>query len=235
MFDHLVELMKVYHELKAQGYSRLGDIESQLKNYTRNMWYTGSQAPLEIHKSFNFFSLRRLEPITKKILSDVTLSLFKEVNGEMVVDQDNYKRIKAHVNNTKINVYRGWLESNKFGFPFITIDDNGKRMINFEEKNYKDFLLKDIGLVSYISDIPKQGNIKRYNSTVHFTEPTDLEPKNSDVVVDEKEMINNDDAMNNAVDDAVKNANPPAGKIIPSTKGKRFAPKFDKPYEKICK
>ena len=48
-------------------------------------------------------------------------------------------------------------------------------------------------------------------------------------------MVNDENAMNNAVDNAVKDATPPAGKKIVSIKGKRFAPKFDKPYEKIFK
>jgi hypothetical protein len=62
-----------------------------------------------------------------------------------------------------------------------------------------------------------------------------LEIKKSPVVIDEKQMVNDENAMNNAVDNAVKDATPPAGKKIVSIKGKRFAPKFDKPYEKIFK
>jgi hypothetical protein len=151
--------MKVYHKLKAEGYPRIGDIEAELTKFAWNMWYTGTEASLQIHKSFNNFTLRSTDPKTK-LRNEKMLSIFDNVNGEMVVNQENYKKIKSHINNTKVNVYKGWLEGSvQFKFPYITTDENGKKMINFEDKDYKEFLVKDVGLITYINDIPTKANI----------------------------------------------------------------------------
>ena len=235
LFEHLVELMKVYHELKAAGYTRLGDIEADLNKFVRNIWFTGSKANLEIHKSFNSFTIRTKNSKTGEV-KEQTLSIFDNVNGVMIVNENNLKRVAAHINNTKLNVYKSWLDGSvKFKFPFITKDESGARMINFEEKDYKNFIIKEVGVITYINDIPAQGDIKRYNSNIQFEDPTDLEIKPSGVIVDEKKLIDDPKAMENAVNDAVKNNTPATGKKIPSTKNKIFkAPKFDKNYEKIC-
>ena len=101
--------------------------------------------------------------------------------------------------------------------------------------------MNDVGLITYISDIPTKENIRRYNSSIHFLELSDLNPKAPTIIVTQANVVNNSNASKIAVDAAVKNAKVPEGKDIKDpSEGKRFgAPSYQETYKetykKICR
>jgi hypothetical protein len=238
LFDYIIELMKIYHQMEKDGYKNIGDIGAELKTFVNNIWLTGPNHSLQIHKSFKNITIQTKNPNTN-LLEPFLFTVLKEENGEMLPIEENIKKIRKHVNNLKINVYKGWLEKRiPFKFPFIAIDKNGKKVLQFEEKDYKDFLIKEVGLISYIGEIPEQENIKRYNTSIHFSEPHEItEDKPSDVIVTSENIISDPEAVEKAVDAAVEKVVPTSGKVIPNIKKKRYvtSPAFIKPYEKICR
>jgi hypothetical protein len=224
--------------MEKDGYKNIGDIGAELKTFVNNIWLTGPNHSLQIHKSFKNITIQTKNPNTN-LLEPFLFTVLKEENGEMLPIEENIKKIRKHVNNLKINVYKGWLEKRiPFKFPFIAIDKNGKKVLQFEEKDYKDFLIKEVGLISYIGEIPEQENIKRYNTSIHFSEPHEItEDKPSDVIVTSENIISDPEAVEKAVDAAVEKVVPTSGKVIPNIKKKRYvtSPAFIKPYEKICR
>jgi hypothetical protein len=240
MFDHLFELMKVYHELENSGYSRIGDIKSKLVDFAYNMWLTGNDSKgnfrgLKIPMHFNSITIYVKDAEGKKL--PVLMQLFTRENGVLTVNESNLKKVKSYMDNMKININKVWLDNGVFSFPYIT-EENGQKMISFEEKNYRDFLIKDAGLTTYINEIPAEQDIKRYNSIVHFLEPRSLETKPSGVApVSEEKLKENPNAIKDAVDKAIKETPVNKNKKVRKTNtGRRFnAPSYDQIFEKICK
>jgi len=240
MFDHLFELMKVYHELEDSGYSRIGDIKSKLVDFAYHMWLTGNDNKgnfrgLKIPIHFNSITIYVKDKEGNKL--PVLLPLFTRENGVLTINEDNLKKVKSYMDNMKININKVWLDNGVFSFPYIT-EENGKKMISFEEKNYRDFLIKDAGLTTYINEIPAEQDIKRYNSIVHFLEPRSLETKPSGVApVSEEKLKENPNAIKDAVDKAIKETPVNKNKKVRKTNtGRRFnAPSYDQIFEKICK
>lgn len=239
LFDHLIELMKVYHQMSADGNPNIGDIQKDLVKFAQNMWLTGDAYSLKIPQNFLGIWVKIKGKDGKSTMTRIPL--FEMKNGILTLNENNLQAVKNHMNDMKVNISKMWLEGNEpFNFPYIT-EENGKKIINFEKKNYKDFLLNSVGLLTYISDIPEQENIRRYNSSVHFLEPSNLIPKPPTINVTQDNVVNNSDSTKKAVDNAVKNAKPTTGKIIkdPSKKKKLEAPSYEQTYketyEKICK
>jgi hypothetical protein len=238
MFDHLFELMKVYNQLQDDNYSRIGDIKSKLVDFAYNMWLTGYNSKsefrgLKIPQTFDSITIQVKNTEGNKV--PVRLVLFTKVNGVITINEDNLKKVKAYVDNMKINIDKTWLETGKFNFPYITEEDN-KKMINFEEKDYRDFLINEAGLSTYINEIPADTDIKRYNSIVHFSEPRSLDSKPSGVApVSDDTLIKNPDAVKDAVDKAIKDAPTAKDKKVRETNRRFGTPSYDQIFEKICK
>ena len=240
MFDHLFELMKVYHELEYSGYSRIGDVKSKLVDFAYNMWLTGNDSKgnfrgLKIPQNFNSITIYVKDKEGNKL--PTLMSLFTRENGVLTINEDNLKKVKGYIDNMNININKVWLDNGVFSFPYIT-EENGKKMISFEEKNYRDFLIKEAGLITYINEIPAEQDIKRYNSIVHFLEPRDLETKTSGVApVSDEKLKENPNAIKDAVDKAIKETPVNKNKKVRKTNtGRRFnAPSYDQIFEKICK
>jgi hypothetical protein len=236
LFDYFIELLKTYQEMVINKDPNAQVVYNDLVMFAQNMWFssTARKTALSMPKTLKSITIR---PDAK---TEATLSLFDIKNGMVTINEDNVKRIKDVMNNLKLNVAKIWLEGREqFKFPYIT-EENGKKTINFEDKNYKDFLLDDVGLITYINDIPAKDDIKRYNSSVHFLEPTDLISAPPTITVTQQNIINNSNSSKQAVDNAVNNATPATGVIKDPTKKRRFsAPSYEQTYketyEKICK
>jgi hypothetical protein len=240
MFDHLFELMKVYHDLEDSGYERIGDVKSKLTDFAYHMWLTGEDNKgnfrgLKIPQTFNSVTIQVKNK--EGVKEPVRLELFTKINGVTTINEANLKKAKGYIDNMKINVDKVWLDKGVFGFPYIT-EENGKKMINFEEKNYRDFLVKEAGLITYINEIPEEQDIKRHNSIVHFLEPKPLDSKPSVVPeIPEKKLEDDPNAVKEAVDKAIKNTAVNKNKKVRKTNsGRRFgAPSYEQTFEKICK
>jgi len=241
LFDHLVELMRTYQQMLEDGNPNVGTIQRDLVMFAQNMWYSSSNGSASIQMPQNLKSISLRDTNKNGVRTEVRLTLFDIKNGVVTFNEANVNRVRNHMNDMKVNVAKIWLEGKeKFKFPYIS-QENGKKTINFEEKNYKDFLMNDVGLITYISNIPIKENIRRYNSSIHFLELSDLNPKAPTIIVTQANVVNNSNASKIAVDAAVKNAKVPEGKDIKDpSKGKKFgAPSYQETYketyEKICK
>jgi hypothetical protein len=237
LFDHLIELMKTFQEMQIANDPNLGNIENELVLFAQNMWYsTGDrQSSLQMPKTLKSIGIRE---DMKNPQKDVLLSLFTIKDGQIIVNEKNIEKVKKHMEQLKVNVAKIWLEGKQqFKFPYVEVKD-GKKTINFEPMDYKDFLVNKVGLISYIGEIKTKEELKSYNSSIHFLDPVKLNPTAPAVNVTEEKLINDTNAVEDAVKKAVDNATPVKKSIrIPGKDGgKTFkAPLFDKPYEKICK
>ena len=237
LFDHMIELMRTYHQMSINNDPNLGEVQRTLWDFTRNMWLTGDKYSLKI--PMNFLSAW-MRPEGDKKLPQRQFNLFTIKDGVITENEQNLKILKNHMNDMKINVSKQWLEENfPFKFPYIT-EVNGKKVINFEEKNYKDFLIDDIGLITYISDIPEADKVKLYNSSVHFLQPRPLVPKPPTIITKAEDLVKDSNSTANAVKNAVNNSEGSKDKEIPRpSKRKRYtAPSYEQTYketyEKIC-
>jgi hypothetical protein len=247
MIDHVIELMKVYQQMKADGDPNAEQVRDKVVTFARKIWLTGTTKQgidrnLKIFSELKSLQIQRRDTKNKTRIPTV-LSIFDDINGVMVPNEENIKRIKVFVDNMKINIDKNWLEAGTFEFPYITEID-GKKSINFDTKSYRDFLVKDVGLITYINDIPVQKDIRRYSSIVHFLDPKPLDSKPSGVgQVTQKDLVNNPDAIEQAVDDAAKTGTSTGTKkVVRKTTGGRrrlsavaFQTQENKNYEKICK
>ena len=107
--------------------------------------------------------------------------------------------------------------------------------------NYKDFMLKQIGFNSNVTEIQSQENIKRYNSSVVFTEPIDMVTPTTPITTTEEELKEDINAIKTKNDEAIKTddeispevENPAQDNAI--KKRRKFnAPSYDQILEKIC-
>lgn len=238
LFDHAIELMKIYQQMVLDKDPNLTNVKSNLVDFLQNIWLTGSKFNLTIPLTLASMSVKasKEDPWMVK-------KLFNIKDGIITVNEENLKALKNHIEDMKINISKEWIEGKKdFNFPYITEKD-GKKIVTFEKRDYKDFLVNNVGLITYISNIPAKEDIKRYNSNVHFLEPSDLIPKNPTIKVTEKQLVNDKNTTEKAVDDAAKTATPTTEtkeEIINPAKKKRLsAPSYEQTYEetyqKICK
>lgn len=234
LFDHMFELMKLYNQaVKEENVDRIGDLEQNLANFGFNMWLTGDRT-FKFSQGFKGMWLSVKNSSGQNTLT--YLPLIEMVDGEMRVNEDNLKKVKSYVDNRKVNVYEKWLTGQeKFSFPYIT-EENGKKVIKFEDKNFRDFLIDSVGLISYISDIPDADDIMRYNSTVHFLEPSDLIKPEPKAVPNEQEIVKDPEVVKDTTEDSIKNTKATDKKFKDPTAGRIFkSPSYETIFEKKCK
>ena len=235
LFDHLINVMVTLREMKLRG-EDTGKLEDDLAIFVRNMWLTGENFTLQIPKNFERI---RIKPEGAAGL--MPMQIFNVRNGQIVLNQENIETARKFMNNLPVNISKAWWSGKTpFKFPRI-VTENGVKVLKFAEMGYKDFMFKQIGLSSNVTEIPNIDQIKRYNSLIVFTETTDLAQKVTPAVVTtEDQMLDNQNAVKDQVDDAVKNSEDTSTvdqkEIDALKKKKRFkAPAYDQIFEKICK
>jgi hypothetical protein len=234
LFEHMFELMKLYTEMvEKEGVERIGDLQQNLNMFLRNIVLTGNRT-FQFGKDLKGIWLSIPSKGGKPISTYLTLIEF--VNGEMKINQDNLKKVAGYVNNRKINVYKKWLTGEEtFSFPYI-VEEDGKKVIKFEDKNFRDFLINNVGLMSYISEIPDDVDIMRYNSTVHFLQPSDLIKPEPKAVPTEQEIVQNPDVIKDNTTISINNTTSNDKKFKDPTSKTIFkSPSYEDIFEKKCK
>lgn len=205
--DYVVDLMEARHEMfermKAGKLNpkEFWDINTKLVNYIRNLvWFTGDMAGLKFTvasgKDDNNFNAVMIRKDGDK--EGTNLRLFKQENGKLVRDANQVELLRAFTKNRKLHAHAESL-GKYVEIPYVVLQ-NGEKSLNFVVKDYNDFLLKEIGLFTYISKIPAQDQIKRYNSIVEFAEPKPLEVKEvPSLVGDDTSKIENIKSVTNDI------------------------------------
>ncbi|MFO0089579.1 MAG: hypothetical protein ACK518_01980 [bacterium] len=231
--DYLMELLKVYNQLEIDNDPKAELVKNNLVNFIRNLWYTGQNQGLTFPQSLKSVGVGAKD--SNNIWNYATLSAIDIVDGQAVINTTNANQIKNAVNQKRINVNKKWLTGEiPFEFPVIT-EVNGKKTINFVEKSYKEFLIKDVGMTTYATEIPTAENLKAYHSQVHFTNPTSLSKKPAaEASVKESQLVNDPNSVVKKTQNDVKEATPSkeAPKRVPK---KLNAPFYNFIYQKKCK
>ena len=97
--------------------------------------------------------------------------------------------------------------------------------------------MDEVGMFTYISQVPQQEDIKRYNSIVQFGDPHALVQTASPIQISEEKILEKPNtAVKDAVKEAVNNTQPAEGKVAKSTKGlkKYKALTYIETYKKTC-
>lgn len=230
MSQFLIDLLQTYQEMKLAKDPKANAIFQDMKNFTHKMWYNGkkdnttgvvmSGLDIDIDKGIG--------------LDGKLLQLFNTSNG-LSRNEKNIQNAMSIINNRPINISRDWLNGTKpFRFPIITEDaQTGKKTINFVTADYTVFLHNNLGLTAHITKIPAQEDLKRYNSGIQFTTPSNLLSKNTTSVVSTDELVKDKNAVKDSVTNAINNATP----VTPQkTKRRKFnAPSYEEIFEKTCK
>lgn len=234
-FDHLMDLLKTYNELYIADPNNpdLQDIDKKLLNFVRNFWFT-SPNTLKIGKNASgLYQNIGIKTHYKKVF-------LIENDKVLPGNADEIKMVKEYINNTPVNLSKKWItEEEKFFLPY-TVVENGKKTIKFVEKNYIDFLLREVGMKGNTTSIPSQNNLERYNSTIHFYNPTDLDTKIISSVPSEEDLIKSEDSVKKSINDALDNVSDDKlstkAPVSPKKKNRfRSAPKLQDIYKKTCK
>ena len=235
LFDHLISAMVTIQEMKLRGVD-VSNLENDLAIFVRNMWLTGENYTLQIPKNFERI---RIKP--KGVSALIPLQILNIKNGVVTLNPQNVNAAKVFMENMSVNISKAWWSGKtKFKFPKIS-EENGVKVLKFVDMDYKNFMFKQIGLSSYVTEIPNIDDLKRYNSTIVFTEPTDLVEKIvPSVTITEQQLLDNQNVVNDKVDDAIKNSKDNSvinkNEIEALKKKKRFrAPSYDQIFEKTCK
>lgn len=234
LFDHIFELMKLYNQMvNKQGVDRIGDLQQNILMFARNIFYT-SDNTFRFVKNFKAVELSVKD--SNGVSKLVYLPLIDFVGGEMKINEDNLKKIRNYANNQKVNVYEKWLtEEDTFSIPYIT-EENEEKVIKFEDRNFRDFLIDNVGLISYISDIPDAEDIMRYNSTVHFLKPSDLNKPEPKPVPNEQQIVQDPNVIKDNTKDSIKNTTASTKKFKDPSSTKIFkSPSYEEIFEKKCK
>lgn len=234
LFNHLINVMVVYHQMKLRG-DNVTELQNELALFVRNMWLTGENFNLQIPKNFE-----RIRIKDKKSSLLIPKQILNIRNGQIVLNTENIDAARTFMENIQINVSKDWLSGKiKFKYPRI-ITKNGINVLKFEERDYKDFMFKEIGLSSNVTEIPTIENIKRYNSTIEFTDPTNLiESTTPSITITEEQLLDNQNIVKEQVDDAIKNSEnnttEDKNEVEALKKKKKFrAPSYDQIFEKTC-
>jgi len=209
-------------------------LEKEFAGFVRRMWLSGDNRMIKIN----------LDSIELKKTKDGNFEVFQMFtvkNGQVVLNDTDIAKAKGLVENMQINISRDWW-SGKVPFKFPKVDVvNGEKVVKFAEFNYKKFLFNNVGLKSNTTEIPDIENLKRYNSTIVFTNPTDLaEPAAPAVVTTEKDLLDDPNAIKKGVENAVKSSGDTstenAAELEALKKKKKFkAPSYDQIFEKTCR
>lgn len=237
--DYVIELMRVYNEVLLRDPKAAEKIQQNLVTFAHNMWLTGADKNVQIPKHMMKVGVKEyiIDKSGAKIPSLNYYNLFDVINGELVNKEDNIKLVRNYLNNLPMNVWSKWLSgSEPFMFPVITVLENGNRTVTFVNKDYKDFLFREVGMKSNVVEIPQQSDLKAYNSIVHFTEGNPLNVVGQVVAPTPQDIIDNP----NVIKDSIKNVGDDVeidNKELDSLKkGKRFkVPGYTEIFEKICR
>ena len=236
LFDYLIDLMKIYNEMKLRG-EDVARVEDTLAIFVNKMWFTGMKTTLQIPKSFTKIQIK---PKGSKVL--IPLQIFTIKNGEVILNQEAIEKARVHMNNMKVNIDKELLSGKiAFRFPNIKTSDQGVKYIQPVPMNYLSFLMKGIGLSSSVTAIPSKENIKRYNSSIIFTNPTNLVESTPPIIkTTQQELLDNQDVIKDQVKDAMDNSTPddvetPEEKAAREKRRRFKAPSYDQIFEKTCK
>ncbi len=254
MYDYVYMLMKTYHQMVLAKHPNVVDVKKNLIDFLRGVWYTGKDT-LQIPASLTSFSIkeRTNKPIlvgdaatteNKEAPALITMELFRiESNGQITENPDvtTQNKVRNYLNSKPINVNKKYLEGTQ---PFLVpalVQRNGVTTIEFERQDYFDFLMRRIGMKTRLFEIKTGSESKRYHSGVQFGKPDNLEIGNTIQVPTQDDILNNENAVKNNVNDTVKDTTKKITdgfKPLPTNvKKRRFkAPSFnDILYKKICK
>lgn len=244
--DHLINLITFANEKAFQNIndSELGQLYTDLFNFINTVWYTNqNKEGWRITKKLDKLQVIVKDPKTG-LLSVTPYPLFDKVNGVLVPNKVSFDKLTKTLNNSPINADRQLLEDStkKFRFPSIIEQNNGKSII-FTEMDYKKFLFDDVGVSAYFMTIPKQEDLRRYNSSIKFTKPKQLIIVSPVNVVSKEDLVNNENAVEEKVEKEIKTPpnNPSSTNIAKKATGnkRKFdvmqGEKYNKIFEKNCK
>jgi len=233
LYKYLIDVMVTLKEMNLAG-KDTSKLEKEFAGFVRRMWLSGDNRMIKIN----------LDSIELKKTKDGNFEVFQMFtvkNGQVVLNDTDIAKAKGLVENMQINISRDWW-SGKVPFKFPKVDVvNGEKVVKFAEFNYKKFLFNNVGLKSNTTEIPDIENLKRYNSTIVFTNPTDLaEPAAPAVVTTEKDLLDDPNAIKKGVENAVKSSGDTstenAAELEALKKKKKFkAPSYDQIFEKTCR
>jgi len=234
LYDYLINILLVYNQTKARN-EVTTDMDNALQTFVRNMWLTGDMYKLKI--------LHNQGQIYIKGKNDEKFTILQIINKDGTINEKNNAIAKNFINNMPVNIYKNWLnESVPFKFPRVYTKEDGQKIIRFETLNYKDFLFKQIGLKSNDKDLPAEGEGYRYDSIIEFGDPRDIvEVVPPIITVTEKEMLDNNNIVEDKVEEAINNAPTDTNTVknkerenILNNKRKFKAPLFNQILEKTC-
>ena len=240
IFDHLINVMQTYNDMVLRNDPNADIVMRDLTTFAYNMWLTGEKSKLQIpaenlkNEKFQNIRIRSGKELVAKKVIDI-------VDGKAVLNPAMVEQARNHMNNMPINISLSWWSGKvPFKFPRI-VTENGVNVVKFTQMNYKDFMLKQIGFNSNVTEIQSQENIKRYNSSVVFTEPIDMVTPTTPITTTEEELKEDINAIKTKNDEAIKTddeispevENPAQDNAI--KKRRKFnAPSYDQILEKIC-
>jgi hypothetical protein len=238
--DYLIEVMRLYKELELSGDKSAIKIQNDLVTFVYNMWLTGQNQKVQIPKKLDKIGIKEIfkDKFDREAESLFYYQIFSIVDGQVVPDQKNIDHVKAYLNNLPINVWKKWLTGEvAFKFPKITIDQQGRKSLVLVNKNYKDFLFKEVGLKSNVTEIPLQDYIKSYNSMVHFTNTVPLSIQGLPTSVPtQQDLIDNPNAIQDSLKDKDVKTEIDDEELEILRKRKRFkVPGYSAIFEKICR
>jgi len=237
--DYLFELLAVYNEVALRDPNLAEKIQQDLVVFNNNMWLTGADKNQQIPKNMRRIGIK--EFITnkdgKKIPTLNYYNLFNIEDDKISLREADAKIVRNHLNNQPLNVWSKWLSGDvDFKFPIIGLNANGERTITFVNKNYKEFLFKEVGMKSNVVEIPQEQDLKAYNSIVHFTEGSDLSLPTPITTPSTQDVIDNPNVIQESVKDKGDDVDLNNDELDSLKKGKRFkVPGYTEIFEKICR
>jgi len=207
LFEYAIDLMKTYRGMSEHmTKDELSYTQSNLKYFLQHVFFSK-----KINMGGEFKVIELITPenkqkgITKSV--DSYFMFKKDKNGNyQTIDETSeaYKKVKKWINDSKLNVDKEWLQGRPFMFPIVKTDENGKKMITFVEKDYVNFLLKEVGFTTYMNDVPTVDNVKFYNSIVEFGKPENLNSTVQPTKLTEQNIVNNPNAVENEIKDTIQ-------------------------------
>jgi len=205
-------------------------IYNNLRMFVQNIWLTGDKYNLRISNNLQDVTIiENKERVTYNIFT------LDKNSKKVIVDENNLKKVMNYIGRLPINIYSQWFNGVvPFMFPVLDQQD-GVKKVTFVQKNFKDFLINEVGLKVTFQDIPDVNNLKRYNSIVEFVSPKDLNYK-APAPITEQEVVDDPNSIKNKTDEVSKDSKNAAPINIPNPpkKKKFFAPKLNTIYTKVC-
>jgi len=244
MFDYIIELMQTYRNMAESKDPNLLNVQQNLKDFLGHILYKGN-----VRIGGEFYNIEvntGKKDANGKYITEGFPVFKKDANGNWVINDENFKdndpkknvfnMLRNYINRQPLNIDQEWLSGKRaFMFPIIK-EENGKKIVTFVEKDYRDFLLNEVGFATNIRTIPAQKDIERNNSMVHFESPKDLSPKTTPIETTNKNLVDNPSVIKETVKEDIKNANTTGVTGVKNTSKKKFrAPVQDEVFDKTCK